>query len=70
MNNETFNDYIYCATLEDATNYLNDPEKFTFCLLYLDISANDPDADRRVNDLENHFETLLENAAIDLQEVH
>ena len=70
MTEETFADYIHCATLENAKEWQEDQEKYTFCINHLDISAWDDDADSRVNQLEIHFEYLLENAAIDLLEVH
>lgn len=70
MTDETFADYIHCATLENAIEWNDDPEKYTYCIIHLDISAWDDDADKRVNQLENHFESLLEDAAIELQEAH
>jgi len=48
-------------TIADANEWNATPEKYTFCIDWLDASAWDDDADERVFWLEAKFEFLLEN---------
>jgi len=47
------------ATMDNALQWLNSPEKYLFCIDVLEISANDLDADDIVERLEEIYEALI-----------
>ena len=58
----TYRDMIKQAKLADAQAWGRHPEKFLFCVDWLEISAHSPYSDRLVDELETRFLQLLDDA--------
>lgn len=61
MTNEEYQEFEDYATIDNAREWLESPEKYTYCLEFLDLSAWDENADSMINRIEIHFEYLLED---------